>query len=377
MVEGKRKAFNIMIGQMSIDSEELIKKECNNYDTDVIEDGITKYKIKYDILALIEAYRVTHRPKNYGDAEDVMYQVENEFSNFKMNELSLTEFDLIFDSHLKNMKAVGCNIPEEKMLARIYKGKLNESRYADFIDELNKSTVFGTTKFPESVNKVKELLSKFKGGSTTAMKSTHATVAVTDPNAKSGILDKSNECFKFAKGECTRGDKCKYAHSTTNIISTTCDLCGMQGHVVSKCNKLQQARELIKESQVATLSEISPEESRTFMVTTSEHDMCIILDTGAEASVFRDEELLTDVHDSSHTHEYSGFDGSKLSSTRVGTFLDMKIPVCQEVSANILSFSNLRDRNIDIIYNEADDSFTLNFNGNYMVFSREKKAVRT
>jgi hypothetical protein len=115
----KVKAYDIMVGQLSISSEEFIKRETQNFETEV----------RGDVIKLILAYRNTHREKSMGLTYMDLVDAEEEFAKFNMGNLNYEDFELLFDSHVRNIDSLGgSKISEDTMVAKFIK-KLDPTRY--------------------------------------------------------------------------------------------------------------------------------------------------------------------------------------------------------------------------------------------------------
>jgi hypothetical protein len=97
---------------------------------------------------------------------------------------------------------------------------------------------------------------------------------------------------------------------------------------------------------------------------TKPNDYEIILDTGANGSLFANASLATDIHG----EDAVSFDGISgvLSTDMVGDFNGLcNVHIHKDAIANILSFSQLRQMGHSITYNEGeradDDNFTITY----------------
>jgi hypothetical protein len=276
----KLKAYNLMVGQMSINSEELIKRETPRYETEV----------RGDVLKLIIAYRNTHREASIGLRYMDLDDAEESFAKFSMVDLSYDDYESMFDSHIRNMESLGgTRISEQSLVSKFIK-KLDGSRYDHLQSSLREGVMLGNNLYPKSYDEAKKLVSVFKGSSTTAMKRSNlfmnketiieddgstenlnnnlcrafakygkclrdnckykhvkpGDIQTTLERTGNGYSNK-NICYDFVEGKCDRGSKCRFRHDTSEIV---CNLCDSKGHDINKCPKLREAKRCVKDEDV-------------------------------------------------------------------------------------------------------------------------------
>jgi hypothetical protein len=200
---------------------------------------------------------------------------------------------------------------------------------------------------------------------------------------------------KDSKGSKDKG-KGKPKANDKDRTPVKCEFCGRNGHAMAACFKFKDAQTAATSATEERAKTSSGPRKGTTMIArgnkTSDSDddephfmvnmhlrskasavltansraalrkSDIVLDTGANGSLFANRSLLNNLQ----TQDEVTFDGISgvLSTDTVGEFLGLcKAHVHKDAIANILSFSQLHPQGISIIYDEGehpdDDSFTI------------------
>ena len=94
------------------------------------------------------------------------------------------------------------------------------------------------------------------------------------------------------------------------------------------------------------------------------HDFHVMLDSGASCGIFKNAQLLINLHETDYSATISGI-GGKLTTNTVGVFNDTsEVFFHPEAIANILSQSQEHDEDASIIYlNKRRDQYTVQHEG--------------
>jgi hypothetical protein len=144
----------------------------------------------------------------------------------------------------------------------------------------------------------------------------------------------------------------KFVNKEDNKI-VTCAYCDKKGHSAQDCRKL------IKDKGTAVVNQVVMEEimevSEIYRVV---NDKCVVaLDTCAAKSVFKDVELLDDLHEGPPI-KFKGFDGSTQVSSTYGTYGKFgEVLHVPQAQSNLLSFSQLIQDKKNIQYSRKEDTF--------------------
>jgi hypothetical protein len=193
---------------------------------------------------------------------------------------------------------------------------------------------------------------------------------------------------------------------------TKCVFCGRSGHIMASCFNFKDAQTVAiaaaeekskhnagskKSTTIIARSYKAPDsdddehhytvnvhiQSRASSVLTANTGSAlsktdIVLDTGANGSLFKNRSLLHNID----TQDEVTFDGISgvLSTDTVGDFLGLcRAHVHRSAIANILSFSQLRQLGISIVYSEGkdpnDDSFTIIHNSGNLKFTHRANGL--
>ena len=95
----------------------------------------------------------------------------------------------------------------------------------------------------------------------------------------------------------------------------------------------------------------------------------VLLDNQAQASIFCNEKLLTDIKDRSTPHRYNGMGGGSLIATQTGSFFGIPgIDYSPEGNVNILSWAQMVQLGALVAYDSERNLFKLTINGITLVF---------
>ena len=340
-----KRAFGIMIGQLSISSEELIKRETENYDT----------VVHGNVLALIDAYRRTHRPLSIGVVKSDQYQAEKSFNRFIMGDLSLDEYNVSFESHIANLKSLEASLPDDEKLVLMYLDKLDRIRYGEFNIYLSNGVLMKSLEYPKDLKSAQRLVSQYRTSGSGSGSHGRASKAVFKAESKIDLSMDSipkGSCFRYASnGKCNFGDRCKYRH---DFKLKSNDVHSAGGSSIPPTIKSNATKAVLL--------------SRS----TKNDDIKVILDSGAEASMFQDQCLLCDVRESDQTHVMRGIGSGDVTSCKHGLFLGIfQVHVFDNLNVNILSFSQVVKCGVDIVYDGAKDAFVMETDNHIVNFVRD------
>ena len=223
---------------------------------------------------------------------------------------------------------------------------------------------------------------------------------------------KSSKDSKGAKDNKGAKDRGKPKTASEDKTMTKCDFCGRTNHSMSACFKFKEAQSAAlaateekgkripgpkKGTTMIAKSYKAPDsddEEQHYLVNvhikshtasvlaakkrTKSRDWEIILDTGANGSLFANTYLVTEIH-SEDTVSFDGISGV-LSTDTVGDFYGLcKVHIHKDAIANILSFSQLRKMGHSITYDQGecpdDDSFAIAYRGMQLRFSHRSDGL--
>eukprot|EP01033_Poteriospumella_lacustris_P009627 gene9628-6889_t len=161
------------------------------------------------------------------------------------------------------------------------------------------------------------------------------------------------------------------------LAARVCYHCQEKGHVRRNCPKRQQPAD--KTVQLAMGEDDSMDfDTVNCMVDSSSVALFteteVLLDTGAGQSVFHNPNLLRNVMRPSYARAVKGVDSSgrglRISAEGVLADLPIKVSVCAESAANLLSAAALRDAGCIIDYDQTHDRYTVETPSRRWTFTR-------
>jgi hypothetical protein len=311
---------------------------------------------------------------------------------------SLSDFHHRMAHIVDSYEMLGLEKPAAATQAMRFIQGLDSSRYAtmqtSFANELHNGRDLYPTDLPTAVLKA----SRWMVSGKSSQEPLRALAAAKGGKNVKGGKDKTKSQIKGDEKEKT---------------PIKCEFCGRNGHAMAACFKFKDAQSaaiaateergkvhpgprkgttMIAKSNYKAPD--SDDEDRHYLVnvhiqsraspvlTASTSSVLrktdIVLDTGANGSIFMNRSLLYNLH----TEDEVTFDGISgvLSTNTVGEFLGLcKAHVHKGAVANILSFSQLRKLGISIAYEEGehpnDDSFTIMHNSGNLKFAHHANGL--
>ena len=244
------KIFNIMMGQMSRESEERVKQDPDWAQADQDKSPLL-------LLAII---RKTHLQPLSGNAIVDQDAAERRYYNLQMGNATIAQFKKTFDDHVDALVAAGLQRPGEEQLAARFIAALDPARYAEWQVELVNKTKAGIDIRPKTLaNAYSQAFNLVKVGQA-SQPIAQAAVFVTHGRGKGGKDTNSDKSGKDGK-KGSRNAKGKKNDSTTNRDEDNevkppseskksyhpCPICSERGHPAYKCPELEHCREYVSE----------------------------------------------------------------------------------------------------------------------------------
>ena len=196
---------------------------------------------------------------------------------------------------------------------------------------------YGTSDAPSTVFVTKEENSK-KGQRKSASKN-HGDVE----NMQVHVTKGKGKKYKNKSGPDKKDDEDNEEHlqqTPDRDNKNSCYTCGKAGHTSFKCPLREQIHQLVREGKIYVVTPIFFQESSD---NATLGPMNVLLDDGANVSVYYNEELLSNIRGAGY-FEVSGIGPGVVSSTKVGDTTDFgTVRYMPEGRADILCFDDVAD----------------------------------
>jgi hypothetical protein len=366
MEDDRIKLFSTIYGQLSIESEERLKQDA----------GFDTLYAERDPLKLWILISKSHLSSSSGHVTRDRKRARDDYASLRQgSDESIVAYKERFSSQLLILQAVGEGLPDNEFQALDFIQSLDDTKYIGLKACLDNSVVTGTGVYPVTLNEAYNMASRYvvvsKSGS--LKEASSASVFVADSTQKKAKFEKkqpdkgqkhANPKEKQAKGKSAKEAK-------KPIVNGNCKLCGEEGHYVTTCPYLENAKSFVKSKTNPTKEKetealITNFEKFAFVAdaiickaTTKERcTYDVALDTGASYGIFRESNLLSNIRKSANPLTVSGV-GGKITVSEEGDVEHFgPVAFSQHVPINILSFSDVA-KMYNVTYNADKDKFTV------------------
>lgn len=283
----------------------------------------------------------------------------------------------------------------ETKRAMLFLAKIDKVIYGGLLDDLSNSSAAGRDEYPKTLSDAygRVLTYKVSGKYISDIKSsTSAAFATTKAREEDEDLpfsSKKNTPEKRVKKSIKQlKDEIAAKAASTPQAGTKikCYHCGEMGHLRTECPMISKAKRYLdrnkdsKDSARALVSqkaEDNEEDEEVVYVSTTEMALtsidlsgqAILLDNQASVHIFRDEQLLSDLHEVQPI-TVLGI-GGRIITNKAGKFEDIdNVYIQPNAIANILSFSMLA-REKRVSYDCENDCFMLSFGDKMVKFTQD------
>ena len=314
---------------------------------------------------------------------------------------TLADFHHRMSHTVESFEMLGLEKPPSATQAMRFIQGLDSARYAtmqtSFANELHNGRDLYPTDLPTAVLKA----SRWMVSGRNTQDPLRALAATKSKKGGKGLGEREDK----EKSKSKKDDKEK--------PTTKCEFCGRSGHSMSSCFKFKDAQtSALAATEEKTKNYQSPRKGTSMVaksnftppdldydephylvnihlqtkassvLAASKHvrfkDEEIILDTGANGSIFSNPELLEDIRRAERV-TFDGISGV-LSTDTIGELRGIcQVHLHREAIANILSFSQLRQMGHSITYNEGsnpeDDSFTIEHGSGQLCFTHRANGL--
>jgi len=368
--ENKLKCFSFIIGQLSIESEEVVKSH-----KEYIANEAT---IRRDPLLLLKIISITHAPALVAPSAKVaIRQTLEGLTQLRQRESETLEaYKIRYESKVSELKLLQGNqfALSADMQVHQYISGIDRRKYDAFIKWIDRGSIEGRD-YPDSITKVLDIARQYKWTEDGPPKGHVQAVYGTQVpgNRKANKSEKPNAKFKQS--------------------GYPCPLCEQLGHSAHQCPKLSLARDAIKsqDSSPPVDKETKSEETATkkvhaaraasnrFSYDDSDDDLdhhvvymtrevdpatdatesvtanrVVVLDNCADFSVFNNSQLLTNVRESDKPVIYEGVvTGQSREVRQCGDYHGVTVFLDEQVPKNILSQHDIEMCNIDIEHHKS------------------------
>ena len=341
-------------------------------------------------------------------------------SFFQHQSMSLATYYNIFKTNLRSMKEVDCRLPKVKDVATSFILGLCDIRYNELKNQLANATHFNMSQ-PQDLQAAYALASNYQS----IQRETHSRniMFAEKGNIKQNnnhyhstnhsIGNKNHQHNRFRGHQHGKPSSTQHSpspgnnntpnHYTSNKNSSytqhspspgtnkhllQCNYCGKKNHTEDKCFKKKRETKAAEANLVELdLPDLSTELEYEFNMVTTEDvtdasSETVILDSGAQISIFNNSNLLVNTRDSPNTINVNGISKhiQTISTNTIGNLPGLdKIPIyfAPTVKRNILSFNDAMTY-YKVSWNEEEQSFTVTtesqqfvFKNNFNLFTRE------
>ena len=385
------KFFATLWDAMSIESKEEASQHAQFVQADTLRDPNMLWAI------IRETHLTAIHGVGLGPLEIV--QIKNKFGQLRQKPgTSIGEFKKEFDVQYEAIRGAGVPATAAPELAMLFLSKLDPHRYAAMLAQLTNDATLGRA-FPQTLHAAwsvasgwKTASTKIAGGSDMQSVFVLADEVTRLKSSKGSKLGQSSKQPQIKKqpqpsSNSQAGQK---TTTTAKAETRTCRGCLVKGHIYRDCpdnpdrSSAQEstvmiakgeddgddtADEDIYDSSAFIVHDTTSQESTSIFFTATE----VLLDNQAGRSIFKNEELLSDVC-ATKPFYIGGIDGASrgLCIQKDGTFHDLgRVGFAPTAAANILSKTRLLDAGNVVSYDADADAYHLLGSQRSYTFSRK------
>jgi len=309
--QDKIRLYWLIKGQLSVESLDAVKQH-------LLADW-AKLEISRDPLVLWNALKETHTSYSTGLKQADEAKARQMYSGYRQGkDQSLTDFKERYEGILRSMESLGLAIPSEEQQAADFLQKLNE-RFGRRRVTLENNARCGMD-YPSTLFEAYKLISEI--ADLAPINGTSASVFATTQEVGggkkgNGSKKKSDEAGTKKKTEGAKKD------SDEKEFKGKCFRCDKVGHRATQCPEAKKDDDpgsKVHYTQQEIL-EFFGFTTRIFSTTGGDLQSTVLLDNQAQASVFGNLKMLTDVTDLDVPHRFNGIGASSgVIATQTGSF---------------------------------------------------------
>ena len=409
--------YGFLKSALSPNSEDAMKNEPEEYE---------KYTSTADPRLLLLHARKIHETVDAANDDEETDHVEQSYERCSHNSQreSISDYKDRFLACIRRKEETkGCTpLPDEKTLARRFVQRLDDREFSEWKKELrDKAVSKGVYPYPTTVLDAYRIAAKRRNtklrgypedlGTTNSVERRVLTLEAKIKKASKKEKDFPKE-KQHAKDKDEKNTKPRYGNQNKEKTSTytkksnkKCALCDSTEHWTQYCPMLDKAKDLIRDeskakqvhsirTQIMEDSDSSDDEEndeitrspttkhinmlRVYKIKTTSTERNIILDTGADISVFSNTDLLQDVRQERTETCITGINGQALRSKEIGTIarLNIKALVLRDCGVNILSWKAVVDSGLVMTWDQQSNSFSIrDIHGENMLFSQRRRSL--
>ena len=337
---------------LSILSPTSLERTTASEKFDTIEterDGFALWKLVYSV----------HTSGISGEDESIQYhRVTASFINCKQRRSEdIIDYFYRFEQAVQAYEAIGQQKPAEKTQAVTFVKNLDYTRYCEFQRTTENASISKVAPYPTTLRE--------------AYRRVVAYIPISMPTGQ----HQAQSVFKTKKSHQNgRGESQSVARIVNSDTKSACEHCGRDNHLSANCFSLHPCDHCGKKGHRSSSCWTLKKKVKYCLPGCLQNKDAnqIILDSGAQISIFSNQSLLTNIR-SCEPFQITGIvpanDG--LTCTQIGTFMDScDVYISEFVESNILSFASMSG-SIPIHWDQTNSSFILDFGDAYMLFQLE------
>ena len=399
--------YGFLKSAISPNSEDAMKNEPEEYE---------KYTSAADPRLLLRHARKIHETVDAANDEEEIDLVEQSYERCAHNSQreSISDYKDRFLACIRRKEDTkGCTpLPDEKTLARRFVQRLDDREFSEWKKELrDKAVSKGVYPYPLTVLDAYRIAAKRRNTKLRGypedlgLNSVERRVLTLESKIKRASKKEKEtpRARAHAKEKDEKETRPRFEHKNKTTIKQSnkkCALCDSKEHWTQYCPMLDKAKDLIKDetktkqvhsirTQIMEDSDSSDDEvnNETTRLPTTKHihmlriykvkatstERDIIIDTGADISVFSNVDLLQDVRHESTETCITGINGQALRSKEIGTIprLNIKALILRDCRVNILSWKAVVDSGLEMAWDQRSNIFRIkDIYGENMLFSQ-------
>ena len=347
-----------------------------------------------DPLKLFMLIKKVHLLPAGGNSSNAILQRMREYTNIRQraHDEPLRDYLLRFRHALEGYTLAGFGEPSEEVQVVQFIRGLDQSKYAEMQRSMYNDSLGNASAYPKTLQAAMTIAQQYlipkKSGGGNIVAAFATTTREQNDKKKKKVKSKGNNTGGRAEEKGSEEKEDGNAKPSEPI----CFGCGQRGHIKRNCPNKSKGNQ----QQTVAITRTLPTDdddwggpnsfgfqicntSRRSKRTPSLHKNTVLLDNEASSSIFNNRRLLTDITEEPEPMHFSGIGGG-IIATETGRFGPYgRVWIAEDATANILSWSEMRDRlqgKLKLEYDDEEDVFRARFKtGRCDTFSRDKKAI--